>query len=503
MSFADHYVPQFRRIAQERLDRVEAAWQSVLTSVNDEASARIHREIHTLKGESRMMGFTDVHLVCHKLEDLLEVARTRGYAIDDDFDLAVNMALRFLGMLVRKKVGAELSGIDLPGFVRQIDAIVAETRSEVSRDDIRQLRSPKPAAAAARISPELRVRLSSLAVDMFIEYSVAQGTRRNRLRASWHSLRELIGLQRAVIGPAQLARHEASARTLARDLDKPTEVIFEVETAEVTVEILEASEVAILHLVSNAIDHGIETTAIRAACAKPAVASIRISSAMRDGLFVFSVQDDGGGIDFPGVQARAIELGLLEPDITHTFDDERWIELMCHPGLSTRRQATDISGRGAGLNAVRTTISDVGGKLTMASRQGVGTTWMVRIPLPAMSIQTHVFRAPGLPFPIAIDATWAIVPDREVRPVIDLASHFGIPTASAFRCATFVRGDQAISFLAEQSPTTSVVRRLVVTPVEEAVELITQESIEGVLVRPERFLAAPSISISRTSTDVR
>ena len=111
MPLPDDLVHQFRAVALERLERVEAAWSQVLTSLNDEAATLIHREVHTLKGESRVVGFTDVNLVCHKLEDLLEVARARGYAVDEDFDLAVNMALRFMAMLIRKKVGSHLSGI--------------------------------------------------------------------------------------------------------------------------------------------------------------------------------------------------------------------------------------------------------------------------------------------------------------------------------------------------------------------------------------------------------
>src|SRR5438105_2782853 len=110
MGIAEELIPEYRRVALARLERAEAAWQIVLTRVDDNAAQQIHHEIHTLKGESRLVGFNEVHQVCHKLEDLLEVARGKGYAIDDDFDLAVNMAFRFLAMLVRKKVGAQLSG---------------------------------------------------------------------------------------------------------------------------------------------------------------------------------------------------------------------------------------------------------------------------------------------------------------------------------------------------------------------------------------------------------
>src|SRR5687767_9403818 len=131
MAQPEDLVTQFRVVAQERLERIEAAWAHMLVALGDDSGAALHREVHTLKGESRVLGFTDVNLVCHKLEDLLEVARARGYAIDEDFDLTVNMALRFMGMLVRKRVGSQLSGIDLPGFVRQIDQILQEARPEL------------------------------------------------------------------------------------------------------------------------------------------------------------------------------------------------------------------------------------------------------------------------------------------------------------------------------------------------------------------------------------
>ena len=111
-------IQQFREVALERIARIEEAWSQVLVKLDDELSKVIHREVHTLKGESRVVGFTDVNLITHKLEDLLDVARNRGYAVGDDFDLAVTVVFGFLAMLVRKKAGTH-NRIDLPGFIRQ------------------------------------------------------------------------------------------------------------------------------------------------------------------------------------------------------------------------------------------------------------------------------------------------------------------------------------------------------------------------------------------------
>ncbi len=102
MELPEEVVAKFRIVAQERLSRIETEWAQILHSVGDDSV--LHREVHTLKGESRVLGFTDVNLVAHKLEDMLEVARGGGYAAAEDFDLTVTVALRFTSMLVRKRL---------------------------------------------------------------------------------------------------------------------------------------------------------------------------------------------------------------------------------------------------------------------------------------------------------------------------------------------------------------------------------------------------------------
>ena len=169
ITIPEELVQQFRSVALERLDRVEASWASVLGTLVESAGVLLHRELHTLKGESKMLGFSDVNLVCHKLEDMLEVAKARGYAVDEDFDLAVNMAIRFMAMLIHKKVGAQLSGIDLPGFIRQIDSILAELKPEkLSRTTTGPMQPLRIASTNPRVPTAVRTRLAPIAVDAFV-----------------------------------------------------------------------------------------------------------------------------------------------------------------------------------------------------------------------------------------------------------------------------------------------------------------------------------------------
>lgn len=484
MPISEELVQQFRSVALARLERVEAAWVSMLATFDEQSAELVHREIHTLKGESKMLGFPDVNLVCHKLEDLLELARSRGYAVDEDFDLTVNMALRFMAMLVRKKVGGTLGGIDLPGFVSQIDALLAEaaplprTRTG-SQPPIRAQQVPRVAAA-------VRERLGPIAMDAFVEFAVARGRRRDRLRTSWHALRDLLGVRRAVIGAAQLAIHDTNARALARELGKPVEVSFRVEPIEASAELLAAIDTAVLHLVRNALDHGIETPDRRLVAGKDPRGTIHVECRVAGEHVVLVVSDDGSGVDLEAVRAKARALGLVKAgeDIA-----ARWIDLVCHPGFSTRPDAGEVSGRGVGLDAVRAGLGELGGSLEAETARGRGTTWRATMPLPRISVDAHVARAPGLPFPIAIDRAWHEIEAPTTRvPTVDLAHRLGIADELAdAHTYYFANGSRQVGIVLDRPPHLMTVRRVAMLAPPAPADVVLVDTTEGLLVHLERL----------------
>ncbi len=483
----EELVQQFRTVAFERLDRCETAWASVLSTLDESAGVLLHRELHTLKGESKMLGFSDVNLVCHKLEDMLEVARARGYAVDEDFDLAVNMALRFMGMLVRKKVGAQLSGIDLPGFIRQIDSILAELKPDKSpRTTTGPMQPLKLASLSARVPPAVRTRLAPIAIDAFIEYVAARGLRRDRLRASWHGLRDMIGIHRAVVGPGQLAKHKSGGEALARELDKKVEIVFDVGTAEATAEVLGAIDTAVLHLVRNAIDHGIETGAERTAAGKPAAGTIRVHCAAHGDELIATISDDGRGVSLDEVRARAVDVGLILPNDTDIAT--RWFDLVCQPGFTTRAQASETSGRGVGLDAVRVGVMEVGGTMTATTVAARGTTWRIAIPVPRMTFDAYVLRAPGTSFPVVIDASWKLTESSDNATVVDLAHRLGLSddrTREPVRY--FTRNGRTVGIVTDRPPQTTSARRLVIAQPPAIAEVVILEAVEGLLLHLDRL----------------
>src|SRR5262249_981223 len=153
--------------------------------------------------------------------------------------------------------------------------------------------------------------------------------------------------------------------------------------------------------VRNAIDHGIELPADRAAAGKPARGTVAIRGVAHGERLVLQIADDGPGVSMDEVRARAIDFGLIGPD--DPADADGWGDIVCHPGFTTRDHASDVSGRGVGLDAVRMGIHEVGGTLNAETSLGKGTTWKIEIPLPRVSVDTHMFRLPNVAFPIVIE----------------------------------------------------------------------------------------------------
>jgi len=332
----------------------------------------------------------------------------------------------------------------------------------------------------------LRAQLGPAAVDAFIEYATAQGPRRDRLRSSWHLLRDYVGIQRAILTAAHLAKYKPSISALARDLGKEVDVVFEVATAEVTTEVLNALDIAVLHLVRNAVDHGIEKPGVRGP--KKPVGTVTVTGRARDGEYVLEVTDDGNGIDFDRVCARAVELQLLPP--AGTLDKGQLVELMCRPGFSTRTVASDVSGRGIGLDAVRACAVDLGGTLSAKSDRGKGTTWTVRLPVETVVVRNLAIRAPALRFPVVLDPRWRLLDKRPAKPLwIDLAVGLGFTSSNSISASLhwFTNGELSVGIACGGKPVEVDARRLVTTAPSCVGEVITVESVEGLLIRPERI----------------
>jgi two-component system chemotaxis sensor kinase CheA len=192
-------------------------------------------------------------------------------------------------------------------------------------------------------------------------------------------------------------------RDLSSKLGKDVELKLVGKDTELDRTVVEALGDPLVHLIRNSLDHGLEPPADRVAADKPKTGVLEISARHAGGNVVIEVRDDGRGIDPAKVGARAVERGLITPDIAATLDARGAAELLFLPGFSTAEVTSDISGRGVGMDAVRTMIRELGGEVTLTSETGRGTMAQIRLPLTLAIMAALLVEAGGQPYAIPLD----------------------------------------------------------------------------------------------------
>jgi two-component system, chemotaxis family, sensor histidine kinase and response regulator WspE len=170
-------------------------------------------------------------------------------------------------------------------------------------------------------------------------------------------------------------------RDTARELGKSVRLEVLGESTRVDRDILDRLEAPISHLVTNAIDHGIESPAERVAAGKPAEAHLRIHAGHENGRLMITVRDDGHGINVERVRERVIGRNLAPAETVAGLTESELLEFLFLPGFSTRDAVSHLSGRGVGLNVVQSMVQEAGGAVTVTSTPGVGTTFRLRLPV--------------------------------------------------------------------------------------------------------------------------
>ena len=168
-------------------------------------------------------------------------------------------------------------------------------------------------------------------------------------------------------------------RDLATQQQKQVQLLLEGEETELDRNIVEKLSDPLVHMIRNAIDHGLENSDDRVANGKPELGTIRLTAAHQRGGIVIRIQDDGKGLDRSRILAKAIDRGLVKADATLT--ESEIFSLIFQPGFSTAERVTDLSGRGVGMDVVRRNIENLRGKVEIQSRPGQGTTFTILLPL--------------------------------------------------------------------------------------------------------------------------
>lgn len=224
-------------------------------------------------------------------------------------------------------------------------------------------------------------------------------------------------------------------------VDKEVRLVTQGEGTEIDKTVIERLADPLTHMVRNAVDHGLETSADREAAGKPREGRINLSAAHRSGRVVIDVSDDGGGINREKVLAKAIERGLVPAD--QELGDSEIDSLLFMPGFSTADAVSNLSGRGVGMDVVRSAITALGGRITIQSTPGVGTTFSISLPLTLAVLDGMVVHSAGetLVVPLSAISETLTLTENDIRalgpqttvvqvrdsfvPLIDLATELG------------------------------------------------------------------------------
>jgi two-component system chemotaxis sensor kinase CheA len=183
--------------------------------------------------------------------------------------------------------------------------------------------------------------------------------------------------------------------------------------------ILDALAEPLMHLIRNAVDHGVGSPEQRLAAGKPARGTVYLKAYHQGTQVVIEVRDDGRGIDLPLVRAHAVKKGMVKPEEAQRMSDQDALNLIFEPGFSTAAEVTEVSGRGIGMDVVRTVMDRLKGTIHVGSQSGRGTTFQLRVPLTLASIQTLLFRVGGRLFAVPLSAVVEItrITDHEIHKV--------------------------------------------------------------------------------------
>ncbi|MEK6730471.1 MAG: response regulator [Planctomycetota bacterium] len=535
------FVPKF---ADENKDRIQSLNQSILAFEKNPSNAEVLkvvlREVHTLKGTAKMMGFADIVTLSHKIEDIFVKVRDGGLQPTKKLCDVVFRALDKLADMVEIKRKDAKSHIDIESICGQIevslhdggaDGTKAElTQSEVDnvlsavkQEQIPELTIPaeqEKTVEQEKITPQtvpnegvktIRIGLDKVDAlyNYLVELIIAQMTFRQRgddviklnhytkqlktLKADVHAdtstqgagdkksreditrrhnveellIKEIarytecyetdmVKLDTIIEGIRQQvmfmrmqpisAIFDMAAR-IVRDLStqfgKEVELVISGAGVELDNNIIEMLKDPLLHLLRNAIDHGLEEPAVRISAGKRKTGTLSLQAKQEGGDVLIIIEDDGKGIDKELVKESAIRKGLLQPDNAHGLSDEAIYAFIMKPGFSTSKFITDVSGRGVGMDVVKTVIDRLNGNLIIESNKGIGTKFILKLPATIALIKVLIIRVGEMTFALPTSGIeqithifWKDVKTLEGRvsvfmtdqtvPVIDLVNAFNL-----------------------------------------------------------------------------
>lgn len=417
------YVDIFLREAEEHLESLRKGILSLeKNGATQEAYNGLLRSIHTLKGSANMVDLIELAGIAHRMEDLLKELQAGVLEFSSDLIDVLLVATDAIEALMAQ---AHSSG----GIKVNVDSVVESlVAGQVVDQSTETVSAVQPAGVERRRSVRASVeRLDQLMngmgeillshrglgerqrqmtevlrqIDQFAKRlkrsenaalvkalrtslaGIISDFERDRLQLGYQAeevyqrTMELRLLPLATITD----EFERSLRNLARSLGKELRFIVQGQEVELDRSMLDAIKPILLHVLNNAVDHGIEDPEIRVKLGKPKAGQVTLQARYEGSFVQIIVRDDGRGLDPEKIRATAVERGMLSAEGARAMRDDALLYLVFEPGFTTREFITDVSGRGVGLDVVKANLDQVKGDMSLTSEPGLGTELVLRLPL--------------------------------------------------------------------------------------------------------------------------
>lgn len=403
----------------------------------------IFRYVHTIKGTSSFIGFDQMSELTHKFEDILNKLRKGELKVSADIMDTMLEAFDIMKVLLSKLEVGDLSPIDISDVLKKFEKInrnefvEVESKSEpvadssVNADEeqgISQKTQTKVVDKTIRIEVERldelmnlvgelvlgRNRLSQIISDVVEKFEGEQIAREiidavSQVDHLTSELQTVVMRARMLPIAKVFNKFPRMVRDLAREMNKDVELLIYGEETEVDKSVIEHIYDPLVHLVRNAIDHGIEPREERIKLGKPEKGKIILKAEHEGNYIVITVEDDGRGIDPEKIRRKAIEKKLITEQEANSISDRDILNFIFLPGFSTASKVTNVSGRGVGLDVVKANITKLNGIADLQSTPGQGTKFILKLPLTLAIIQGLLVEVRGEVFIIPLSSVLEVV----------------------------------------------------------------------------------------------
>jgi two-component system chemotaxis sensor kinase CheA len=458
----DELIAEFLAETNEALADLDTALVELERSGDDPAAiARIFRMIHSVKGAAGFLGLERLATVTHAAEELLGSYRDGELSVSAAGISAILATLDLVRTILNALAtqGCEPSGDD----AALLAALVAEQQSgppkaaasappddapqddpatdeagadeQVQGNDVKA-HPTEPSSAAvqagpASAAPRLPVQAIRVSLDVLDDLmtlaselvlvrnqllQVARGQEASPFSAPLSRLSRITsdlqeGVMKTRMQPVSAAWGALPriVRDLGAELGKRIDLVMTGGETELDRQVLELIRDPLTHMVRNSCDHGLETPEVRRAAGKREIGCLSLSARQEGGRIVIELSDDGRGLDLVRVRARALERGLATEAELAVMRDEEIANFVFRPGFSTAEVVTTVSGRGVGMDVVRSNIERIGGSVKLRTEPGRGTTVSIRIPLTLAIVSGLVVSAAGERFAVPQSAVMELV----------------------------------------------------------------------------------------------